>query len=317
MQQTTYVEHWVSKVLSDDIILYNNFEEYMAGFEHRYTEKELNDMTVAWVNRKKIILDKIELDKQNYKEPVKIIELVTSGKQRFFIIDREPDFKYKKFEIPGEGLFLIAEDGPLVSCYRFETPVGKWKAFGGREFDIPMTDGTVTKANGQWWHDTPKSIYKYYYEEGVRSLKDLTDCFVFCSAMVKKSVVDEFLATNPVAKNYREYESELHKKKSWRMEYDKEFKTEENWEGFYAGKKSAQVRIDELQARSSFLYNKVDAALEHIKENGWHEESEEYIGDEAAAALIKIAKDLQDGVDRAYKPNQEKTNDFRESVLQG
>lgn len=301
--QLTYIKHWIKNLISDETILQRSFSSYIDDFQNRYTTEELEAMEQEWVYRFNAIL-------QSFKEEVKLVELVVSSKskQRFFVIDRDPDYKYEKIEIPGEGIFLVASDGPLVNCYRHETPSGRFRAFAGREFDIPMKDGTVIKADGQWWDDTPRYIRKDCYDEGLRTLDKLTECFVFCGHMVKRSVVDAFLATNPVPKEYNIYQTELVHKKRWRSEYDKEFKTEDGWEAFYSGKKSSQIRIDELEKRSSFLYRKMDAALEYFKENTWNEELAETPDYDAEKLIRKIMVDLQDGVDRAYKPEQEKTD---------
>lgn len=294
--QDEYVKHWIRNLVSDKLILSKDFKQWILGFEDRYTNEELNVMMAEYETR----FCDLTI---NLKPPVKILELVVSTKsgQRFFVTDRKPDYRYEEVVIPGEGLFLIATDGPLVNCYKLETPIGRFKAFAGREFDIHMKDGTVKKANGQWWDEKPNYLYKEYYSEGIGTLEDLTDCFVFCSNMVKKSVVNEFLATNPIPKEYNEYQSELYKKKAWRKQYDQKFETEEHWEAFYTAKKESQIEIDKLQTRSHFLYCRIDAAYEYYKKNAWDDEEQDAKSFDADLVLAKIMIDLKDGKDRAYK----------------
>lgn len=79
-------------------------------------------------------------------EELKIEAIVKFNTGYAYVFNRNPDYKYQ-----AEGNILWAKDGPFYSCYKYETPSGRFQAFAGRKFELNMIDGTVTKCNGQWW----------------------------------------------------------------------------------------------------------------------------------------------------------------------
>ena len=104
-------------------------------------------------------------------EPFKIEAIVKSGASQYYVLNRPPQFLYRR-----EGKYLLAEDGPFRSTYGLAY-MGSMKAFAGAVFDIPLIDGTVEKASGQWW-DVARPE-----EETVSApwgtVEGLTDCYVF------------------------------------------------------------------------------------------------------------------------------------------
>lgn len=78
----------------------------------------------------------------------KVEAVVKFNNGEALVLNKHPQIKYERH---GRYLFGLDEYGIFVNVYKYETPIGRFVAFAGREFDIPMEDGTVTKAKGQWW----------------------------------------------------------------------------------------------------------------------------------------------------------------------
>ena len=119
------------------------------------------------------------------------------------VVDQYPDLKYQ-LSMKGGRKVLLAEDGIFYGLYYFDKPSRNWQAFAGREFDIPMIDGTVTKAHGQWWHgitgDNVMSV-------GIGTPEKLGRCNVFCACDVKIDVAEQVFKNfkNP-SNNYYKYD---------------------------------------------------------------------------------------------------------------
>lgn len=108
-------------------------------------------------------------------EPFVVEAVVKFNKGEALVLNRDPKFLYE-----GDGQALIARDGPFVAVYRYERPCGRFKAFAGREFDIPLKNGKLVHATGQWWDASLKGLVKATYNTKAR----LLNCYVYygCSA---------------------------------------------------------------------------------------------------------------------------------------
>ena len=117
------------------------------------------------------------------------------------VLDEPLKFLYER-----KGDFLIAEDAGFFSFYKY----GKYnhinnQAFGGRKFDIPMKNGSVEKASGQWWHDMPDDYAGLLYSVGYGTVEGLEKCNVFYSGRVDPEAVDKWMAENEASNNYNKY----------------------------------------------------------------------------------------------------------------
>lgn len=110
-------------------------------------------------------------------DPMKIIAVVEFNKGEAFVLNRAPKFLYER-----QGNDLIATDGPFTAVYRYELPCGRFKAFAGREFDIPMLDGSTIKASGQYWASGLEGHLEVTWSIEER----LRDCYVFFGGAMAK-----------------------------------------------------------------------------------------------------------------------------------
>lgn len=123
------------------------------------------------------------------------------GSQVMVVLDEPLSFVYER-----EGDYLIAEDGGFFSFYGYSPPTSCFQAFGGRKFEIPMKDGSIIEATGEWWDCTPPNYDGRVYSWGVSSIDELNECYVFCSGYVDKTLADKWLAKNEPSNNYYKYD---------------------------------------------------------------------------------------------------------------
>jgi hypothetical protein len=124
--------------------------------------------------------------------------------QHFLVVDRLPKLLYER-----KGNLLTAKDGIFGNIYQYEKPGINWEAFAGREFEIPMIDGTAEKAYGQWW-DTGLEDYTSI---GIGTIDSLKNCYVFTSYKVRIKELSQILSgfKNP-SNNYYKYDDRKHNK---------------------------------------------------------------------------------------------------------
>ena len=138
-------------------------------------------------------------------EPLKIIDVINHQNkhfmQQFLVLNHEPQYLYERKEI-----WLIGEDSGFFSFYKYDRPSVGFFAFAGRKFDIPLKNGSIEKAYGQWWDATPDDYYGLIYETGYGTLDSLSKCNVFCSVRVDRLIVDKWLAENKPSNNYNRYD---------------------------------------------------------------------------------------------------------------
>ena len=133
----------------------------------------------------------------------KIIDVIIHGKykQISVVLDSMPVFLYDR-----TGNRLEAEDDGFYKSYGFETPLERWKAFGGSKFDIPIKDGTVEKAVGQWWDVEPKDPKEEIINVGIGTLERLKTCYVFMSGRISKKKLTDWLEKNNPSEDYHKYD---------------------------------------------------------------------------------------------------------------
>lgn len=124
--------------------------------------------------------------------------------QTFIVLDKMPELKFER-----KGSLLVATDGIFYSAYALDLPSGRGaKAFAGREFEIPLINGGVEHAKGQWWqclHPDVEGIE--LVSHGISSLKDLAKCYVFYGGyQMDKRFVDAWLEQNTPSEEYRKYD---------------------------------------------------------------------------------------------------------------
>jgi len=129
-----------------------------------------------------------------------IKDIILHNSQLFLIMEREPDFKYER-----KGNWLIAEDSGFYSFFCYGKPSRGSQAFGGRRFDIPLSNGEIIQADGQWWDGKPEG-YDHVMSIGVATVAQLERCYVFCFGKVERSLIDEWLKNNEPSNDYYKYE---------------------------------------------------------------------------------------------------------------
>lgn len=113
---------------------------------------------------------------------LKIEAVVISNDREVFVLNKRPVITYEPYK---NFLIGLDEDATFCNAYVHQTPSRYAKAFAGREFDIPMTDGSVTKAKGQWWDpESGASVAEALGDEilsgiSLSTLEDLKRCYVF------------------------------------------------------------------------------------------------------------------------------------------
>lgn len=139
-------------------------------------------------------------------EPIKIVDVIDHRSQhftqRFLVVDRMPEFTYER---RGSGL-LIGHDSGFFKFYGYGRPGPTWRAFGGEKFQIPMADGSVIEADGQWWDVCPNDFSELTYGPGVNTVDELAQCHVFMGGIhVDRVMVDSWVAVNDPSNNYDKY----------------------------------------------------------------------------------------------------------------
>lgn len=115
---------------------------------------------------------------------MEIIAVVKFNKGEAFVFDEIPDLVYTKY---GNDT-IIGESGPFYTCYGYSKPSDCFKAFGGRKFDILLSDGTIEHCSGQWWNGITEVARKELNIDGIErklirvaaeGIKALTNCYVY------------------------------------------------------------------------------------------------------------------------------------------
>lgn len=172
---------------------------------------------------------------------MEIVAIVKFNDSVGLVFDKIDPLEYEKI-----GDSIIGSNGLFCACYYYEAPSYAFKAFGGREFDITLKDGTVIHCNGQWW-DGITSVHRQIVPDIVyvtaSSIDELKKCYVFFGYSSSKKKINEMIsAYTGRIWDYREYEatitSNIYRVRAWHKNRDKEsidFREKKNWRRY--GKK--------------------------------------------------------------------------------
>lgn len=139
----------------------------------------------------------------------KILAVVKFNHGEAFVLDRKPDLKYMR-----RGSTIVGSDGVFLKCYYYDSPSPRWQAFGGREFDIKLVDGTVVKCYGQWWSGVTDIARDMAGDEIVHvtacNVDELRGCYVFVGYEGVKTEIEKLRAAyDGSVFGYWEYENIL------------------------------------------------------------------------------------------------------------
>jgi hypothetical protein len=136
------------------------------------------------------------------RAPLTVEAVVSMNGGEGLVLNRGLKFLYEY-----EGQDLIGNDGPFWDVLRYERPVGRSKAFGGREFDIPLRNGGVVRASGQYWQAHISGHRGVPYG----TIEQLRKCYVFMGgACVAPDAYAELRATyTGEVFGYWDYEEKL------------------------------------------------------------------------------------------------------------
>lgn len=142
----------------------------------------------------------------------KIIAVVTFNQGEAFVLDTDPDFKYTKY---GNDT-IIGTDGVFYQFYKYERCYPNWEAFGGRKFDLPLTNGEVEHCYGQWWDGISKTAIdilgindtdKKVVSATAQDIEKLKKCYVFIGYRGLSDKIKELRKTYAgIVYNYWDYE---------------------------------------------------------------------------------------------------------------
>lgn len=142
----------------------------------------------------------------------KIIAVVTFNQGEAFVLDTDPDFKYTKY---GNDT-IIGTDGIFYQFYKYERCYPNWEAFGGRKFDLPLTNGEVEHCYGQWWDGISKTAIdilgindtdKKIVSATAQDIGNLKKCYVFIGYRGLSDKIKELRKTyTGIVYNYWDYE---------------------------------------------------------------------------------------------------------------
>lgn len=138
--------------------------------------------------------------------PITIVDIIVHrhkyGTQTQVVLDRMPHFVFER-----RDNFLIGHDAGVFAFYRYEKPGPTWKAFAGREFDIPMMDGSIIHASGQWWDTLPVEFAELTYSPGYNTVEGLQRCYVFFGGgHFDRELLDTWLIQHEPSNNYHKYD---------------------------------------------------------------------------------------------------------------
>jgi len=135
----------------------------------------------------------------------KIMAVTRFNQGEAIVLEKPIQLTYTKY---GRST-IIGTDGVFVSCYSRSND-GYDKAFGGRKFDLELSDGTVEHCSGQWWdsvsNQARKEIDGEIISATVKDIVSLRECFVFIGYSAIKEKYEELRATyTGEVYKYREY----------------------------------------------------------------------------------------------------------------
>lgn len=146
---------------------------------------------------------------------MKIVAVVKFNKGEALVFDEMPDPIYTKY---GNDT-IIGKICSFYTCYGYEEPSSRFQAFGGREFNIPLSDGTIEHCCGQWWDRVTGVAKKELHIDGservlirvtANDIKSLSNCYVYYGFYAIESEISEMRKQyNGRVYEYYEFENEV------------------------------------------------------------------------------------------------------------
>lgn len=126
---------------------------------------------------------------------MKIIKLIKNSVGHYCaMFDEIPEMTFEK--IGSDYIGSYEEDGKVILSWHLE----KWgfkDAFGGRELNLKMKDGTTKTIKDYWFDNGSYEKHGDFISIGSGTLEDLQRCYVYCSMNINKEaftdMVEEYL----------------------------------------------------------------------------------------------------------------------------
>jgi len=127
------------------------------------------------------------------------------------VLSEKPVITYERY---GNVLLGMDEYGVFLDSYVYKRPSDRFRAFGGRKFDIPMSDGSIIKADGQWWdaghEEFEEKLGSKVLHVTAHEVKSLKSCYVFCGYLADQEEYEKLRKSyTGRVWEYWEYECEL------------------------------------------------------------------------------------------------------------
>jgi hypothetical protein len=123
----------------------------------------------------------------------------SSQKFYYIVVDRKPSRVYAR-----DGNRLTSSDDGFHDFLQIDP--GTKLAFGGREFDIELSDGSVYHATGDVWSVGAPMGFEQTVGVGINTLEGLDECYVFTSASISAEKLSAWLAENTPSTNYYKHD---------------------------------------------------------------------------------------------------------------
>lgn len=129
------------------------------------------------------------------QEKIKIIAIVRYDDSYAYVLNRPVNFQYTKIDRET----IIGEDEGLYTFYRYDIPSGRFYAFGGREFELPLTDGSVEKCYGQWWDGMSGAARELFEGKELchfscACIDKLKQCYVYYGCSAEKEWMERLIS---------------------------------------------------------------------------------------------------------------------------
>lgn len=173
-----------------------------------------------------------------------------------YVFNQPLQLRYREEVIEGQR-YLIGRSGPFLSALVHKKD-RRSKAFAGREFHLPMEDGTARVVKDVWWHcASPFPTISFTCS----SIPELQKCYVFSSCEVDKAVLNSMLEEydnrkspkwpHPIAGGFRypywEYDKILKHDNMRRDLYDRIFSLEKKNKAILAEARRWKALAEESQ----------------------------------------------------------------------
>lgn len=120
-------------------------------------------------------------------EKIKVVAKVHCNNDFAYVLNRMPSFTYTKLD----WQTIIGEDEGMHEFYMYDRCTDRYKAFGGRKFQLHLADGNVEECHGQWWDGMNDTALKLFDRKDLchfvySTIEELKKCYVYtqCRAMI-------------------------------------------------------------------------------------------------------------------------------------